>query len=300
MSFLKCLTVSPLWWWLHLHTWDEHCDGQNRLNTHFVRQRNTGLNNQCDGDCQYHQSIWLIEALQLGSANDGAFLIWSGGDFTARIRRMGEGTVFSLFVSSHLDPGGGGVPQPGLDVGGGYPSQVWVVGGVPQPGLDGGGGVPQSGLDGGEGGYPSQVWMVEGSTPARSWWGGTLARSWWLGGYPGQVLMVGVVPRPGLDGGGYPRYPLARSGWWGVPGVPPYHVWMGYPLTGWGTPMTGWSTPPTPPAMTGWGTPPTSIASTCYAAGGMPLAFTQEDFLFASVFSHDMRGTEVFIVNWLT
>ena len=46
--------------------------------------------------------------------------------------------------------------------------------------------------------------------------------------------------------------------------------------------MTGWATPPT---MTGWGTPhhdwmaypppPTSIASTCYAAGGMPLAFTQ-------------------------
>ena len=31
---------------------------------------------------------------------------------TARIRRMEEGTVFSLFVSSHLG-------------GGGYPSQVW-------------------------------------------------------------------------------------------------------------------------------------------------------------------------------
>ena len=68
---------------------------------------------------------------------------------------MGEGTVFSLFVSSHLD-------------GGGYPSQVWMVGGVPQPGLDGGG-------------YPSQVWMVEE--------------------YPNQVWMVGGVPQPGLDGG---------------------------------------------------------------------------------------------------
>ena len=32
--------------------------------------------------------------------------------------------------------------------------------------------------------------------------------------------------------------------------------------------------------MTGWGTlPPTSIASTCYAAGGMPLAFKQDDLL---------------------
>ena len=68
---------------------------------------------------------------------------------------MGEGTVFSLFVSPHLD--GGGVPQPGLDGGGGvgYSSQVLMVG-VPQSGLDGRGvpwpdldwgGVPQPGLD---------------------------------------------------------------------------------------------------------------------------------------------------------
>ena len=57
---------------------------------------------------------------------------------TARIRRMGEGTVFSLFVSPHLD---------GLE--GGCPSQVWIWGGggVPQPGLDGGG-VSRPGLDG--------------------------------------------------------------------------------------------------------------------------------------------------------
>ena len=68
--------------------------------------------------------------------------------------------------------------QPG---GGGYPSQVWMVGGrgtpvrsgwwgegVPWPGLDGGGGVPQSGLDGGGRGYPGQVLMVGGGTPARS------------------------------------------------------------------------------------------------------------------------------------
>ena len=93
--------------------------------------------------------------------------------------------------------------------------------------------------------------------------GATLARSgWWGGGYPGQVWMVGRgVPQPGLDGGGTQGTPmtgwgtrLARSGWWG--GYPGY-----------------------PPTMTGWSTPPPSIASTCYAAGGMPLAFTQEDFL---------------------
>ena len=90
---------------------------------------------------------------------------------------------------------------------------------------------------------------------------------WMVGGYPGyppqpgldgvpppnQVWMVGGTwgtPSPGLDGGG------------GVPGVPP-------------------------PTRSGWGTPPpdqvwirqNSIASTCYAAGGVPLAFTQEDFL---------------------
>ena len=39
---------------------------------------------------------------------------------TVRIRRMGEGNIFSLSVSSHLD-GGRGLPHPAE--GGGYPSQ---------------------------------------------------------------------------------------------------------------------------------------------------------------------------------
>ena len=42
---------------------------------------------------------------------------------TARIQRMGEGTVFSLFVSPHLWVGGGGYPISGLGKGG-TPSQV--------------------------------------------------------------------------------------------------------------------------------------------------------------------------------
>ena len=45
-------------------------------------------------------------------------------------------------------------------------------------------------------------------------------------------------------------------------------------------------TPP-PPGLDGVHPPPirqSSIASTCYAAGGMPLAFTQEDFLVSSCF----------------
>ena len=71
-----------------------------------------------------------------------------------------------------------------------------------------------------------------------------------------------------LMGGGY----LSKIRTWGI---------LGY--------ETGWSTPPT---KTGWGTPhqgldgvppsvrrQISIASTCYLAGGMLLAFTQEDFL---------------------
>ena len=44
---------------------------------------------------------------------------WSTDVFiTARIRRMGEGNIFSLFTF-----GGGGIPISGLRVGG-YPDQV--------------------------------------------------------------------------------------------------------------------------------------------------------------------------------
>ena len=66
-------------------------------------------------------------------------------------------------------------------------------------------------------------------------------------------------------------------------GVPPYQVWTGggYPFpSGGGHPFPGLDGgrgyPP------GKGVPPphqTSTACTCYAAGGVPLAFTQEDFL---------------------
>ena len=77
-------------------------------------------------------------------------------------------------------------------------------------------------------------------------------------------------------------------------GTPPHQDWMGVPpiRTGWGYPPvgTGWGTPTcwdwrgVPPLGLDWGTPPpirrqNSRVSTCYAAGGMPLAFTQEDFL---------------------
>ena len=61
---------------------------------------------------------------------------------TARIRRMGEGNIFSLSTLAGM----GGTPSqvwvggtPSQVWVGGYPSQVWT-GGYPIPGLDGGGG----------------------------------------------------------------------------------------------------------------------------------------------------------------
>ena len=91
---------------------------------------------------------------------------------------------------------------------------------------------------------------------------------------------MGYSPQPGLDGGeGYPGYPLARSGY------PPPRPGIGYP-----PPRPGIGYPP--PWLDGVPPPPqirqSSIASTCYAAGGMPLAFTQEDFLVFCFFVDDM------------
>ena len=74
---------------------------------------------------------------------------------------------------------------------------------------------------------------------------------------------------------------------------------MGYLLlagSGWGTPQPGKNGYPPgqhrmgyhPLASSGWGTPPppgqNSRATTCYMVGGMPLAVTQEDFLFYQFF----------------
>ena len=107
----------------------------------------------------------------------------------------------------------------------------------------------------GEGGYPVPGLGGEYPMPGLG------------GGYPITGLGGGVpCPRSGevhhpRSGSGVPwGAPLARSEWWGVP--PPTTI-----MTGWGT-----------PTMTRWDTPP-QLAGTCYAAGGMPLAFTREDFL---------------------
>ena len=103
-------------------------------------------------------------------------------------------------------------------------------------------------------------------------------------------------------GGGTP------SGWWGVP---PSQVWMGrgtpfpgldgdtpFPVSGQEVPPAGGTPGRVHPPGRGYlpplpgGTPPTrgyphqtSTACTCYAVGGMPLAFTQEDFLVRHCFA---------------
>ena len=95
-----------------------------------------------------------------------------------------------------------------------------------------------------------------------------------------STLAWGGYPVPGL-GGGYTPFQVWVGGtsshvWWGVP----------HPRSGWGVlysadgwyPIQDQTRRGYPPSKTGWGTPPISKASTCYAAGGVPLAFTQ-DFL---------------------
>ena len=120
----------------------------------------------------------------------------------------------------------------------------------------------------GGGGIPSQVWGGGYPIPGLGGgWGVPHLRS---GGTPSKVW-VGGYPIPGL--GGYPISGLGR----GYPGYPHTEVWM----VG-GTPSQVWivgGAQGTPPPMR-----QSSIASTCYAAGGVPLAFTQEDFLVERIY----------------
>ena len=102
--------------------------------------------------------------------------------------------------------------------------------------------------------------------------GGYLIQPWMGGGYSNPALDRGV-PQSSLGWGrGYPDPALDG-------GVP--QPWMGgYTNLGWGaTPSLG-GTPSHVRGVPQVPSPP-GIASTCYgyAAGGVPLAFTQEDFL---------------------
>ena len=112
----------------------------------------------------------------------------------------------------------------------------------------------------------------QGGTPSRSrqWGGVPHPRSRW-GGTPSRSRQWGVPhprswgdPLPGAGGG----YPIPGPGG----GVPPSQVQAGevpHPRSRQGGTRLGY--PPTPGRS--------SIECICYAAVGMPLAFTQEDFL---------------------
>ena len=154
---------------------------------------------------------------------------------------------------------------------------------------------PSSRQGGGEGG--------RGVLPCpRSRWGDPIAGVQVEGGYP--------VPGPGGGGVSHPVNGGTLSQvQGGMPQGTPIQDWMGYPPgpdLGWGTPnpeldgVSPWSRPGMgyPQSRTGWGTPPpiqdwmgtphpirrqSSIANTRYVAGGMPLEFTQEDFLVNTV-----------------
>ena len=171
-------------------------------------------------------------------------------------------------------------------LGGGYPDQ----GGVSPPWVP-----------------PNYTWLggtlMGGTPPSRTWPGGPL-----MGGTPpwvshlfrsgqgvpcqvqsGGVPHLGYPPiRPGQ--GGTPPQVLSCQTWLG--GTLPGPVRGGYPTLGTppsdlarGVPHLGYS-----PVRPGWGVPrrgggyPIS-SSTWYAAVGMSLAFTQENFLVASMFS---------------
>ena len=138
---------------------------------------------------------------------------------TSRIQRMREGTVFSLFASSHLEgsPSSNGWEYKPSPEKGDTPSHNWV--GTPSP--DGGHPISYWG-------YPISKW---GTAPIFQYWvfpfaDGYLARSVW--GIPKQDW-IGVPAWAGLGG-----CTLSRTGW--------RNPWPGLdgsiPLaeTGWGTP----------------------------------------------------------------
>ena len=102
----------------------------------------------------------------------------------------------------------------------------------------------------------SQV-LSRGGTPVPNRGRGTLVPG---GGYS----CPGVLCQPGL---GYPYPPLQNR-----TGVPLARTGLGYSPPPSGQDRTG---------VPGYTSPPNQInrVSTCYTVGGMPLAFTQEDFL---------------------
>ena len=167
-------------------------------------------------------------------------------------------------------------------MGGGY-SKVPT----PWPGQNGGGGTPRYLPLPPQPRYlpPGQVrtGVPKVPTPTRLGWGrGTPrylpTRLGWGRGYPKVP-----TPWPGQNRGTQGTYPHQVRMGEGYPKVPPHQVRMGEgvlqdtyppPRSGWGDPP-----PPPPPHRPGQGSCGYLGPRTCFTAGGMPLAFTQEDFL---------------------
>ena len=139
------------------------------------------------------------------------------------------------------------------------------------------------------GGYPSQIW---GGNPSKVWLAGEypfLALAGWGVPHPRSGGLRRGYPIPGLDGGYPPNQVRIGYPQPGLDGVPPRPGMGNPPGPGMGYPPGPGMVPPGPgmgyPPDLGRGTPLTwDIASTCYAAGSMPVAFTQEDFLVFSIF----------------
>ena len=111
------------------------------------------------------------------------------------------------------------------------------------------------------------------------------------GGVPDQALDGGGVPRSSLGQGGYPNPSLDWGGTPTLDGGYPNLGLGGIPTLDGGVPHLQGGTP-----SHVWGVPwvPPGIASTYYSyvAGGVPLAFTQEDFLVS-------LKTAVSLLSWL-
>ena len=111
------------------------------------------------------------------------------------------------------------------------------------------------------GGYLTWVPPHQGTPPSRS-----------AGGYPGGGVSRSGTPLPP---GYHPPIQVSQGGYltWVPPhqGTPPSRSAGGVPDLG--TPPSGY------PPRRGGDPGQDNIGSTCYTAGGMPLAFTQEDFL---------------------
>ena len=135
---------------------------------------------------------------------------------------------------------------------------------------------------GGVGGTPSQVWKGLGVPHPRSGRGGGRVSQ-------PKVWMEGGYPIPGLDGG-YPIPGLDRVG--GAQGTPS--------SPGWGTSHQQDGVPPCPGQDGGGYLNWNSMACTCYAAGGMPLAFTQEEFLVCMCIQHLIAILDLLIQNILS